>query len=352
MCEISVRSSRRLSLSALTILALCFLWAMPTSPRAGGGAQVASIPKLGKEDLHAKAIQDGAWLQAARADANIKACGGARDPVFRENAQTMIAVRFAKTPSVLDHYIQAYDQEYERVLEQRKAAGCNARAVEEVYTGYIRNQNWVVERSSTFQAADAKSTHSPGASSTKQTADAQSTKKSPKPARGRSGGVMKIDCENPKNYSEEKWCIVHGKAKTKGTKEKAAASSQMITDSAGQVIDCLHTVDRNQSKECTRQGKSPRISPLGGVVKNAARYQAWADACGDPSGVEVRQDATSRISSLPPATREALVQKYEASYEFGKTDAEQQMRAWPAACATKLPQMRGIYDVVVANAAK
>lgn len=280
----------------------------PPSDAAGDSAiQVGRVPRLSKDQLESGAIADGMLGGTALADADIFACGGTRDPVFRENATTMNEVRTAATPSLLAFYMEQYDNLFDGQIARRASGGCRGAAVEQTYDHYLAQTfNYILETSATLKATNA---------------DVASTQAAPAAAPSRGG-------------------------------QSAQTAPLIVTTPAGEPYDCRHRTDRTLfDSECRSLQRSAN-SPYNSMAGAAGSYQRLAEICGDPSGARIREDALSRLVSAPllEVNREELIQVIQRVYEANAkqwADERQNVQNFANYCAVWLPRRLRGYDLSV-----
>lgn len=302
-----VQQSTQRSRAGVPVTQPTFTPAAPAAPGApgipaapAGTVQPGRIPRLDPSSLHLNYLNDGTVRGTAITDAIIMVCAGERDPMIRENAVIMNRVRTGQFPAVFDQYMQQYDQSYEQQLVIFGRGPCAFNAVEQAYVAYLTNLDRLVQQSAMTREALAAASV-PG-----------QTRQTPQATTG--------------------------------------IGAQIITTAGGEQLDCMHAGNRDQSQACYQVTRQTRMSPYIQVIGAATGYAAWAEACGDPSGPAVKQDALSRIASLPAANRRAIVATGEASAQALTIVIQQMIATYPDACAQSLPQYRTGYDQAVALA--
>jgi peptidoglycan hydrolase-like protein with peptidoglycan-binding domain len=259
-----------------------------------GSSAGSVVPVLDGSKLYWKAIRDGSWLSGAVTEAGYTLCVGGRDPQFRANAETLLAVRFEATPSVIPHYLKGYDEVYEREYERRKAGGCamGTDIKKSVAPSYTRNLDWIVQQSEKMQETDAY-----------RAAQQQSARRAP----------------------------------------------DIITDADGDQLDCNNVVSPEQRLTCQKAGKMYRMTAVSSALGQTAMLEAYGKACNDPSGAAARAKYESIVSSFATANRKALAEQYEQYLQSSETMAQQMLMSGPDACAAYLPrQYKAFTDMLAA----
>ena len=251
------------------------------------------VPVLDAGKLHWKAIRDGIWQSGAVTEAGYTLCVGGRDPQFRANAETLLAVRFEATPSVIPYHLEKYEEAYEREYERRKAGGCamGTDVKKSITQSYVRNLDWIVQQSEKMKETEA--------------------------------------------YRAKQ-------------KQSARPAPDIITDANGDELDCNNIVSSEQRIACQKAGKKYRNTTVSAALRATAMLEAYGKTCKDPSGDAARAKFESIASSFATANRKALVEQYEQSLKSAGQMAQQMVMGGPDACPVYLPQQYRAYDNMLA----
>ena len=267
--------------------------AAAAAPASTGGSSGSVVPVLDRSTLYWKAIRDNSWQSGAVTEAGYTLCVGGRDPQFRANAETLLAVRFEATPTVIPHYLKGYEEAYEREYERRKPGGCamGTDIKKSITQSYTRNLDWIVAQSEKMKETDAY-----------RAAQQQSSRPAP----------------------------------------------DIIADANGDQLDCNNVVTSEQRSTCQKAGKKYRQTAVGAALRGTAMLEAYGKACNDSSAATARATFESMVSSFATANGKALVEQYEQYLQSSETMAHQMLMGGPDACAAYLPQQYKAYAEMLA----